>query len=148
MRIGVAPVRAGVGGHPAQSPSAHVPANGRLGTSPREVDAMTLGPIVRFTYLAFELNAMLDRGCLLSIESTRRHVDDGTVFDWLDSQLESQPDLDGTPLDPQVRADILEVFRPLNDLDSLRHFGVEHNGVALLLAYCVEGIQQQEPLGP
>ena len=109
---------------------------------------MTLGPITRFTYLAFELNAMLDHGCLLSIESTRGHVDDGTVFDWLDSQLESQPDVDGTPLDPQVRAEMLEVFRPLNHVDPLRHFGVEHNGVALLLAYCVEGIQQQEPLSP
>jgi hypothetical protein len=112
------------------------------------VDEMTLGPIARFTYLAFELNAMLDRGCLLSIESTRRRVDDGTVFDWLDSQLESQHDIDGTPLDLQLRAEMLEVFRPLNHLDSLRHFGVEHNGVALLLAYCIEGIQQQEPLSP
>jgi hypothetical protein len=109
---------------------------------------MTVGPVARFTYLAFELNAMLDRGGLLTIESTRRHVDDGTVFDWLDSQLESPHDLDGTPLDPQVRAEMLEVFRPLNDLDSVGHFGVEHNGVALLLAYCVEGIQQQERLSP
>ena len=109
---------------------------------------MTLGPVARFTYLAFELNALLDHGCLLSIETTRGHVDDGTVFDWLDSQLESQDDVEGTPLDPHVRAEMLEVFRPLNDVDSLRHFGVEHNGIALLLAYCVEGIQQQEPFSP
>ena len=105
---------------------------------------MTLDPIARFVYLAFELNAMLDRGCVVSIETTRRRVDDGSVFDWLDAMLESQHGLDGTPLDPGVREAMLKVFRSLNDFNALRHFGVEHNGVALLLAYCIEGIQQQE----
>jgi hypothetical protein len=106
---------------------------------------MTLGSIGRFTYLAFELNAMLDRGCVLSVEATRRHVEDGTLFDWLDVQLEGAGELDGTPLDPDVRRAMLEVFQPLNDVDARRSFGVEHNGVALLLAYCLEGIQQSEP---
>jgi hypothetical protein len=116
------------------------------GTLPRGWTAMTISPIGRFTYLAFELNAMLDAGHRESIEKTRRHVDDGTIFEWLDSQLRGAEDLDGTPVDPDVRGAILKVFRPLNEVDSRHEFGVEHNGIALLLAYCLEGIQQQEPL--
>ncbi len=107
---------------------------------------MSIGPISRFTYLAFELNAMLDHGEVLSIEETKQHVDDGTIFEWLDLQLKDPQDLDGTPVDPDVRSAMLKVFRPLNEVDSLDCFGVEYNGLALLLAYCVEGIQQQEPL--
>lgn len=105
---------------------------------------MTVAPVARYIYLAFELNAMLDRGCVVSIETTRRRVDDGSLFDWLDAMLESQHGLDGTPLDPGVREVMLEAFRSLNDLNARRHFGVEHNGVALLLAYCIEGIQQHQ----
>jgi hypothetical protein len=106
---------------------------------------MTIGPITRFTYLAFELNSMLDRRRALSIDTTRARVEDGTVFEWLDSQLESPHDLDGTPVDPNLRNELLTVFRPLNMCDSRLQFGVEHNGAALLLAYCIDGIQQQEP---
>jgi hypothetical protein len=108
--------------------------------------AMTIGPIVRFTYMAFELNAMLDRGRVLSMDATRKHVDDGTVFEWFDAQLESPNDLDGSPVDPNTRGAMLKVFRPLNKVDAGRQFGVEYNGIALLLAYCIEGLQQQEPL--
>ncbi|MFN2505900.1 MAG: hypothetical protein ABR540_17015 [Acidimicrobiales bacterium] len=103
---------------------------------------MTLDPIIPFTYLAFELNAMLDRGRVLSMDIARKRVDDGTIFEWLDTQLESPYDLDGTPVDPHIRQAMLETFRPLNRFDAGRQFGVEHNGAALLLAYCIEGIQQ------
>ena len=107
---------------------------------------MSIGPISRFTYLAFELNAMLDQGDVLSVEETKQHVDDGTIFEWLDRHLKDPQELDGTPVDPRVRQAMVKVFRSLNDVDSFDCFGVEHNGVALLLAYCLEGIQQQEPV--
>ena len=106
---------------------------------------MTIGPISRFTYLAFELNAMLDHGDVLNIEETRKHVDDGTIFEWLDLNLKDPQELDGTPVDPHVRRDMLRVFRSLNDVDALEGFGVDRNGISLLLAYCLEGIQQQDP---
>ena len=106
---------------------------------------MSIGPISRFTYLAFELNTLLDQGHVLSMEETKRHVEAGTIFEWLVLQLKVAPDFDGTPVDPDVRSGILSVFRPLNEVDARQSFGVEHNGIALLLAYCLEGIQQQEP---
>lgn len=109
---------------------------------------MSIGPISRFTYLAFELTAMLDHGDVLSIEETKHHVDDGTIFEWLDLQLKDPQDLDGTPVDPRVRQAMGDIFRSLNDVDSFACFGVENNGIALLLAYCLEGIQQQEPVLP
>ena len=105
---------------------------------------MSIGSISRFTYLAFELNAMLDHGEVLSVEDTKKHVDDGTVFDWLDRHLKGAQILDGTPVDAHVRRDMLQVFRPLNRVDPGDCFGVEQNGIALLLAYCLEGIQQAE----
>lgn len=105
---------------------------------------MSIGPISRFTYLAFELNAMLDHGDVLSIDETRHHVDDGSIFEWLDLHLKDPQDLDGTPVDPHVRREMTDVFRSVNDVDAFKSFGVEHNGIALLLAYCLEGIQQQE----
>ena len=107
---------------------------------------MSIGPIGRYTYLAFELNTMLDEGDVVSIEEMRRLVDDGTVFEWLDEERASHDDIEGSPVDPDVRDAILTVFRTLNKADPLRQFGVERNGIALLLAYCIEGIQQQEPL--
>jgi hypothetical protein len=125
------------------------PAAAELRSSTKGWMAMSIGPIGRFTYLAFELNSMLDQGHALSIEETKEYVDDGTIFEWLDEHLESPHDLDGTPVSPEVRSAILSVFRPLNTVDFRQRFGVEHNGIALLLAYCIEGIQQQEPLvGP
>ena len=107
---------------------------------------MSIGPISRFTYLAFELNSLLDHGGFLSIEETKRHVDDGSLFDWLDLNVKDPQELDGTPVDPEVRDSMLNVFRSLNGVDSFDCFGVEQNGIALLLAYCVEGIQQQDPV--
>ena len=107
---------------------------------------MSIGPISRFTYLAFELTALLDHGDTLSMEETKRHVDDGTIFEWLDLQLKDPQDLDGTPVDPEVRRAMVKVFRSVNRVNSFDCFGVEQNGIALLLAYCLEGIQQQEPV--
>lgn len=109
---------------------------------------MSIGPIGRFMYLAFEFNSMLDRGEVLSIDETKQHVDDGTVFEWLDLNVKDPHDLDGTPVDPHVREALVDVFRSLNDVDAFDSFGVEHNGIALLLAYCLEGIQRQEPSLP
>jgi hypothetical protein len=106
---------------------------------------MTLDPIIPYTYLAFELNALLDRGRVLSMDTTRERVDDGTLFEWLDTQLETPYDVDATPVDPHIRDAMLETFRPLNKFDASLQFGVEHNGAALLLAYCIEGIQQHAP---
>jgi hypothetical protein len=60
--------------------------------------------------------------------------------------MESSNDLDGTPVDPHVRAAMLKVFRALNDLNPARQFGVERNGIALLLAYCIAAVQQEDPL--
>lgn len=115
----------------------------RTGPSGRRVRVMQ--PYLRYTLLAFHLNAMLDRGKTLDVDEVHRHVEVGDVLDWVSEQFaDDYFDISGyTPADRDV---VVELFQGLaNAVDSRRSFGVEHNGICLLLAYCIEGIQQLNP---
>jgi hypothetical protein len=96
---------------------------------------------LRFTLLGFYLNALLDRGDALDIDDTHKHVSDGSLFGWLKENFGG--DLDLSLYRPEDEAVVLELFESLsNAVNSRRKFGVEQNGLALLLAYCLEGLQQ------
>jgi hypothetical protein len=88
-------------------------------------------PTIRLTYLAFELNHLLDRGLSTDLSETKRRVDDGTVLDWLSRQYGPES---GFGLD--LFASLLSVT------NERRKMGVENNGLCLLLGYCIEGVQQ------
>jgi hypothetical protein len=62
----------------------------------------------------------------------------------MDAQLESHRDVDAPRCIPASRSEILAVFRSCDRIDAGRRFRVERNGIALLLAYCLEAIQQRE----
>lgn len=95
----------------------------------------------RYTFLGFQLNGLLDDGKTLDFDQTRKHVDDGSLFPWLKDEFGHNIDL--SVYTPEELAAILELFQDLSDaVNSRRKFGVEHNGLALLVAYCFEGIQQ------
>jgi hypothetical protein len=95
----------------------------------------------RFTFLGFHLNGLLDDGKTLDFDQTRKHVDDGSLFPWLEEEFGDGVDL--SLYTPEDLAAVLEVFQGLsNAVNSRRKFGVEHNGLSLLVAYCFEGIQQ------
>jgi hypothetical protein len=96
---------------------------------------------LRFTSLGFHLNALLDRGKALDIDDTRKHVSDGSLFGWLKESFGD--DLDLSLYRPDDEAVVLELFGSLsNAVNSRRKFGVEQNGLALVVAYCLEGLQQ------
>ena len=97
--------------------------------------------VTRFTFLGFYLNGLLDRGEALSIDETRKHISDGSLFTWLKKNFGGGVDL--SLYLPDDEAAVVELFESLaNAVDARRKFMVEHNGLALLVAYCLEGIQQ------
>jgi hypothetical protein len=96
--------------------------------------------------LAFEINHLLDRGLSVPIDETHERVDDGTVLEWLAEQFANdQHYLDLSWIEDADRFNILAVFASLsNAVNSRRKFGVENNGLALLVAYCIEVMQNSE----
>jgi hypothetical protein len=102
-------------------------------------------PTIRLTYLAFELNHLLDRGLSTDLSETKRRVDDGTVLDWLSRQYgpESGFGLDLSLYSDEDRRGVLDLFASLLSVtNERRKMGVENNGLCLLLGYCIEGVQQ------
>lgn len=99
-----------------------------------------MNPVIRYTFLAFEINHQIDEGKKLDIEETKSHIVDGTLFDWLKGQYD---DMDLSLYREDEKSKVLELFVSLKEnVDSRRKFGVEKDGLSLLLAYCIEGLQQ------
>jgi len=96
---------------------------------------------LKFTHLGFLLNALLDCGSALDIDDTRKHIGDGSLFNWLTETFGN--DIDLSLYRPDDEATVLDLFESVaNAANSRRKFGVERNGLALLVAYCFEGLQQ------
>jgi hypothetical protein len=95
----------------------------------------------QLTFLAFELNAQLDAGHRLDYAETRQHIELRDIFQWLKREL---PDLDlsiivGQPEEGEIIEDVW--YSLWNAVDARRKFGVQNNGLCLLLAYTIEMIQ-------
>jgi hypothetical protein len=103
-------------------------------------------PTPRYSFLAFELNALLDRGLSIHVEETHKRIADGTLFDWLEERFRPEPNyLDLSLYEGPERQGMLEIFGSLsNAVDAKRKMGVERNGLALLVAYCIEVMQHPD----
>jgi hypothetical protein len=94
-----------------------------------------------YTHLAFQLTGLLDQGETLNIAQTRQHITDGSLFGWLEATYGDRVDLG--LIDADDRAAVCEAFRDFVMVgNSWRRYLVEHNGLALLVAYCLEGAQR------
>jgi hypothetical protein len=83
---------------------------------------------------------LLDEGKAEPIEDIRSWIADGSLFD----QLIGKYQIDVSLLNADDRSDVLELFEDLSvAVNSSRKFGVSHNGLALIVAYATEGLQQQ-----
>jgi len=99
------------------------------------------------TYLMFMLNSLIDRGAHagISMEVVKEHIADGDVFSWLTDRFPADG-LDLSHYRPEVAKEINE---KLNDIlggydgSERRKWGVENNGICLLLAWIAELIQQR-----
>ena len=106
------------------------------------------------TYAAFALTGALDTGRYddLTVEEIRPSIDDGTVFAFLARRLGSDYRL-GWFSEDERRELADEWARSSNAIDARRKLLVERNGLCLLLASTINGIQgdafdveeQQEP---
>ena len=97
--------------------------------------------IVRFTFLGFHLTSIKDSGNSLDLAETQKHLKEKTLFPFLKTKFGDR--LDISLYKPEELENIEELFHQLYwNVDSKRKFGIEHDGLSLLIAYCFEGIQQ------
>ncbi len=103
-------------------------------------------PIPRYTYLGFQLNALLDQGLSMSIEDAKSRIRDGSLLDWLEEQYGRDPYyLDLSLYEADERQTICAAFEQLADnVDEKRKLAVSHNGIALCVAYCLQVVQSPE----
>lgn len=96
---------------------------------------------LRLTTLGFSLNSLLDHGETASIEDVHKHISDGSLFTWLSGTYGGGIDL--SLYQPEDETAVLDLFGNLaSAVNARRKFGVERNGLALLAAYCFEGLQR------
>lgn len=97
--------------------------------------------ITSLTLLAFYLNGALDAGKHPTLEEIYEEIDEGTIFDYLDSNIDR---IDLSYLKQADRDELVQEWQGLaNVLDARRKLAVEKNGFCLLLAYIIEGIQRR-----
>jgi hypothetical protein len=108
-----------------------------------EVDGVTtpMSEATRYGGLAFALCSLLDEGAALNVSETLAHLEDGTLFGWLGETFRA--DLNLNLFSPADLDAMLAQFRSLHSAASAsRAFGVERNGLALLLAWCLAGLYE------
>lgn len=96
------------------------------------------------TFLAFYVNSAIDTGRYddLSIDVVRRGVRAGTIFEVLATRLGN--DLDLSLLDDAKRAELLDEWQDMEAaIDIRKKFGIERGGLALVMAFILEGIQRR-----
>ena len=92
--------------------------------------------------VAFGLTHALDTGWFgkVGVEEMKAKVADGTVLDFLTGEV----GVDLSLLHNDDRAELLREWQTLADVvDEARKLGVERDGLCLLLAYTLEGMQQR-----
>jgi hypothetical protein len=97
----------------------------------------------RFTFLAFEANAMLDRGRSLDIDETREKLDGGDLIDWFAESFPGEVDM-SLYGDDDKRETAHVLAKISGGVNSRRKFGVENGGLQLIIALCLQAIQGGE----
>jgi hypothetical protein len=100
-------------------------------------------PTPRYSFLAFQLNGLLDQGQSIAMDEAHRRIHDGSLIDWLAERFGGEPHyFDVSLYDAAERGLILKAFEAMSDgIDATRKLAVSHNGIALCLAYCIEVMQ-------
>jgi hypothetical protein len=105
--------------------------------------------ITHLTFLAFFLNAAIDTGKYndISLQEVANRIEKGTIFEFLQTHLGDDIDLSTFEKERQQQLtsewqDMLQAMSPR------RKFAVENNGLCLLIAYLLEGIQRRQDNNP
>jgi len=99
-------------------------------------------PTSSYTGFGFHLVALLDKGEVLDLDETSAHLKDGSLFDWLKGRFGG--DVDVTTFDAigGGRHQALEFFQTHEITEGASQYDIHSNGIALLLAYCLEAAQE------
>jgi len=97
---------------------------------------------VKFTFLGFYLNSLVDRGKFVELEEIHKHIRNKTLFSWLGEKYSDYLDLSLYSIDELN--EIVGFFDGLSTaVDEERKMGISKNGLCLLVAYCFEGLQRK-----
>jgi hypothetical protein len=99
--------------------------------------------ITKLTRSCSELNHLVDAGlhAEVSIDITRNEINAGTIFEFLERRFSEEVEF--SILDNDDRAELVSEWRRFNGIKADRKLGVSENGICLLVAYLLEGIQQR-----
>lgn len=100
--------------------------------------------ISQLTFLGFYLNGALGSGKYddISIAEVKGRIRNHTIFDYLKEKLGMDVDLSN--LSPEDRQELNDEWeRTADAVDESRKFCVDRNGLCLLVAYILEGIQSR-----
>jgi hypothetical protein len=103
------------------------------------------------TYLTFEINGLVDDGYVLSIEEAKAMCDGGNALEALQQKYPSKDTgldlsmllMNDSDYGKEAKAVINRKFAELTCVRERKKFGVEKNGLCLLIAYAQEVIQQE-----
>ena len=106
---------------------------------------MTLSEL---TFLILNLNSLVDGGYHegVPMEEAKTHIDRGDVFDWLSQKFAGHIDLSIYPANGKTRGEITKGLQDIlggNSGRERRKWGVENNGICLLIAWVNELVQQR-----
>ncbi len=92
------------------------------------------------TQVAFEILGIIDSGefSSVTIDAVKHGIEAGTMFDFL-----ANAGGDFTLLGAAERLELVSEWQSLLDVNARRKFGVENNGLCLLIAFLLEGIQRR-----
>ena len=96
--------------------------------------------ITQLTVLGFELNGAIDSGNYqnISIKDIQREIENGSIFEYLEKELGR--DIFGD-FSIQEKNELKEHWESLENVTVSTEFLVKNNGLNLLIAYVLEGIQ-------
>ncbi|WBY08324.1 hypothetical protein PIB19_02005 [Sphingomonas sp. 7/4-4] len=100
--------------------------------------------LIDLTYLIIQLNAAIDSGEKAEFKEIKQHIRDGDVFQWLKSNGFSVDVSLVTGERNSVGAEIVDELQSIlegYDGSERRKWGIENNGLNLLLAWVNEIIQ-------
>ena len=96
------------------------------------------------TFLGFYINSAVDTGKYadITVSQVQEQIRAGTIFQFLRDRL--RDDIDLTILKAEDEAELLEEWQDLVEaVNERKKMGIENNGLTLLLAYLLEGIQRR-----
>jgi hypothetical protein len=105
--------------------------------------------ITNLTCLAFYLNSAIDTGKYADItyQVVADKINDGNIFSYLRTRLGT--DIDLSMFSTEKQRELIDEWQSiLNAVSARRKFGIEHNGLCLLVAYLLEGIQRRQDANP